>query len=93
MKILELRQQIDRNLEKLSVEQLVRVSDFLASLPSETEIVEPEDSHQPLTIRRATPIRRGKQAKDLLELAGTWVGDDVGECLEVVRQDRPLAQF
>jgi hypothetical protein len=94
---LELREQIDRDLDKLSVEQLGRVRDFLASLGLEKTGNGGEDSSTPnpsaRPIRRAAPIRRGFQAKDVLELAGTWVGDDLAECLESVRQDRSLAEF
>jgi hypothetical protein len=96
-KPLELRQQIERDLARLNAEQLAQVRDFLASLQLERTASEREDDLLTIaprhSMRRAAPIRRGFQAKDVLELAGTWVGDDLDECLEIVRQDRSMAQF
>ncbi|NJL89231.1 MAG: hypothetical protein HC916_05085 [Coleofasciculaceae cyanobacterium SM2_1_6] len=45
------------------------------------------------TLGKRLPIKRGKTGRNLLQLAGTWRGDDLEECLEVVRGDRSQAQF
>ena len=34
------------------------------------------------------PQLRGSTLGDLLQFAGTWEGDDIRECLQLVRQDR-----
>ena len=39
------------------------------------------------TLRTMAPIKRGKTGQDLLRLEGTWRGDDLEECLQVVRGD------
>jgi hypothetical protein len=38
-------------------------------------------------------IIRGSRAKDLLQFAGTWEGDDIRECLQSVHDNRmPLQE-
>jgi hypothetical protein len=39
------------------------------------------------------PILRGAKLGDLLEFAGTWVGDDLEACLETVYATRSQATF
>ncbi|HLP90024.1 MAG TPA: hypothetical protein VK184_15715 [Nostocaceae cyanobacterium] len=39
------------------------------------------------------PILRGSKAKDLLQFAGTWQGDDFEECLKLVYETRSEAEF
>lgn len=36
----------------------------------------------------AQPILRGSKAKDLIQFAGTWEGDDFEDCLGLVYQTR-----
>lgn len=45
------------------------------------------------TLRTMAPMKRGKTGQDLLKLVGTWRGDDLEECLQVVREARSQAQF
>jgi hypothetical protein len=45
--------------------------------------------HNPSTPpNRSEPIRRGAKLGDLLEFAGTWVGDDLQDCVETVYATR-----
>lgn len=39
------------------------------------------------------PILRGAKLEDLLQFAGTWAGDDLEECLEMVYATRSRAIF
>lgn len=39
------------------------------------------------------PILRGSKAKDLLQFAGTWQGDDFEECLQLVYDTRSQTEF
>ncbi|MFB8790732.1 MAG: hypothetical protein U7123_18230 [Potamolinea sp.] len=39
------------------------------------------------------PTLRGSKAKDLLQFAGTWQGDDFEECLQLVYDTRSQAEF
>jgi hypothetical protein len=54
--------------------------DFLANL-----------KHQPL--RRAAPIRLQATGQDLLQVAGTWQGDDMEECRQILQASRSQAEF
>jgi hypothetical protein len=39
------------------------------------------------------PFKRGGKLEDLLKFAGTWVGDDLQECLETVYATRSKTNF
>jgi hypothetical protein len=82
----ELRQKIEQQLAQLPPEQLSLVSDFLDSLQSKSTI-----SQRPL--RRLAPIKRGTKAGELLKCAGTWQGNDLEDCLRLVKETRSKAQF
>jgi hypothetical protein len=82
----ELRQKIEQQLAQLPPDQLSLVSDFLDSLSSKSTI-----SQRPL--RRLTPIKRGTKAGGLLKFAGTWQGNDLEDCLHLVKETRSKAQF
>ena len=83
---LEIRQKITQQLAQLPTDQLSLVSDFLDSLQNTNTI-----SQRPL--RRLAPIKRGNKAGDLLKFAGTWQGDDLEDCLQIVKETRSPAQF
>ncbi|MDF5715104.1 MAG: hypothetical protein PUP93_14775 [Rhizonema sp. NSF051] len=53
----------------------------------------PAESKTKPQLREATPIIRGSMAEDLLKFAGTWQGDDLYECLELVYETRSQAEF
>ncbi|MBW4633440.1 MAG: hypothetical protein KME30_16545 [Iphinoe sp. HA4291-MV1] len=85
----ELRQKIEQQLAQLPPEQLSLVSDFLDSLQSKStkSII----SQRPL--RRLAPIKRGTKAGELLKFAGSWQGNDLEDCLRLVKETRSKAQF
>jgi hypothetical protein len=80
-----LRQKIESQLDQLSPDKLTLVSSFLDSIQTATP-----DSP---TLRKLLPIKRGKQAKDLLKHTKTWQGDDLEDCLNFVRETRSESQF
>ena len=82
----ELRQKIEQQLAQLPPEQLSLVSDFLDSLQTKSTM-----SQRPL--RRLAPIKRGTKAGELLKFAGTWQGNDLEDCLRLVKETRSKAQF
>ncbi|GAA6616613.1 hypothetical protein [Scytonema sp. NUACC26] len=82
----ELRQKIEQQLAQLPPDQLSLVSDFLDSLSGKSAM-----SQRPL--RRLTPIKRGTKAGGLLKFAGTWQGNDLEDCLRLVKETRSQAQF
>lgn len=49
--------------------------------------------HQTPELPSGTPILRGAKLGDLLKFAGTWVGDDLEDCLETVYATRSQATF
>lgn len=86
MNAVELRQKISSQIDCLTPERLALVSEFLDSMQSLPLI-------NSSTLRIMAPIKRGKTGKDILKLVGTWRGNDLEECLQVVREDRSQAQF
>lgn len=63
MNTVQLRQNIESQLNQLSPERLAQVSEFLDSIQS----VEPIE---PSSLRKLSPIKRGKTAKICPNLAG-----------------------
>ncbi len=86
MNTTQLHQKIASQLNNLSPERLALVSDFLDSL----EAAEPPPVSP---VRKLPPLKRGKTAKDLLKVAGTWQGNDLEECLHSVYKTRSETQF
>ena len=82
----ELRQKIESQLDKLTPERLKLVSNFLDSIQTPKPIDSP-------SLRKLAPIKRGKTAQDLLKHTGKWLGEDIAECLNDVRETRSQAQF
>ena len=46
-----------------------------------------------IPVKDGEPILRGSKAKDLLQFAGTWQGDDFEKCLQLVYDTRSEAKF
>jgi hypothetical protein len=46
-----------------------------------------------LSSEDSEPILRDSKAKDLLEFAGTWQGEDFEDCLQLVYDTRSQAKF
>jgi hypothetical protein len=82
----QLRQKIETQLDHLSPERLDLVSNFLDSI----QTIEIIDSS---ILRKLSPIKRGKHAKDLLKHVATWQGDDLEACLDAVHETRSESQF
>lgn len=86
MNTTQLRQKIDHQLNSLSPQWLILISNFL-------------DSIQALTLKNDLPkpeltaIKRNKHAQDLLKYANTWQGDDLEACLDFVIETRSESQF
>jgi hypothetical protein len=86
MNTFQLSKKIKSQLNQLSPERLDLVSHFIDSIQT-TETV---DS---LTLHKLSPIKRGRNAKDLLRHAATWQGDDLENCLNIVREARSESHF
>lgn len=86
MNMIQLRQKIDHQLNSLSPQWLVLISNFLDSIQTLTTKSELPTSEQSI-------IKRNKQAKDLLKYANSWQGDDIEACLDFVIETRSESQF
>ncbi|MGK7958164.1 MAG: hypothetical protein AB4063_23345 [Crocosphaera sp.] len=86
MNVTELRQKIDHQLNNLSPEWLILISNFLDSIQALTTKGE-------LPKLEPTAIKRDKRAQDLLKYANTWQGDDLQECLDFVIETRSESKF
>ncbi|MBD2775020.1 hypothetical protein [Iningainema tapete] len=63
--------------------------------PSKSNSTTPVESPQEIKFptKEETPIIRGSTAGDLLKFAGTWLGDDFEECLQLVYDTRSKTKF
>ena len=86
MNMTQLRQKIDHQLNSLSPQWLVLISNFLDSIQTLTNAGEFPDTE-------LTSIKRNKHAQDLLKYANTWNGNDLEECLEFAVETRSETQF
>lgn len=66
---------------------LAETLDYLEYL--KTRKIKPVD----ISHKDEEPILRGSKAKDLLQFAGTWQGNDFEECLQLVYDTRSQAEF
>jgi hypothetical protein len=89
MEKLPIRQHIDVVLDQLSPTQLSVVADFVDFLKTQTE----QDFKAGRILLSEESSLQGSTAKDLLEFAGTWEGDDLRECLQIVSESRALLKF
>jgi hypothetical protein len=76
----QIRQKIESQLDQLPPDRLALVSSFLDSIQTPAP-----DSPK---LRKLSPIKRGKQAKDLLKHTKIWQGGDLEDCLNFVRETR-----
>lgn len=73
------------------------LAEIIRSLTSEERSLLEAHLHStpaaPSPIPDSEPILRGSTAEDLLQFAGTWEGDDLEECLQLVYKTRSKAKF
>ncbi|MDJ1174329.1 hypothetical protein [Roseofilum capinflatum] len=86
MNVIQLRQKIDHQLNSLSPQWLILISNLLDSIQTLTAKGE-------LPKLEETTLKRNKCAQDLLKYANTWQGDDLEECLNFVIETRSKSQF
>lgn len=69
--------------EEASLDSLPKdnCTDESSHFPSKERTTKPEK-------KEAMPIFKGSKAEDLLKFAGTWQGNDFGECLQLVYETR-----
>lgn len=97
MNTFEIRQQITQSLENISPESLALVADFIESLQYKQHQATTEtktDSSETSPVKTTdTPTLSGTTLDDLLKFAGTWEGDDIRECLQLVHETRAQLEF
>ncbi|WP_243147022.1 DUF2281 domain-containing protein [Scytonema sp. UIC 10036] len=102
MNTVESQQQIIQLLRRLSPENLAFVTEMVNFLiykqNQEMKSVQANSSDTPLTeTQNGTDVSHTKLGSstlgDLLELAGTWEGDDIQECLQLVHESRASLEF
>ncbi len=70
---------------------LEQTLDYLEYLKTKINASAIKSSSIPL--KDGEPILRGSKAKDLLQFAGTWQGDDFEKCLQLVYDTRSESEF
>jgi hypothetical protein len=93
MKMIEIRQNIHQKIDQLSLEQLALMMEFLEflefkSAASHTSAVLTTSLNQ-----SGDPVLTGSTIADLLQVAGTWKGNDFEDCLQSVYEARLPAEF
>ena len=93
MTTIEIRQSIHQQIDRLSSEQLALMIEFL-------EFLQFKSAKSPSSAILSTslelsgePILTGSKIADLLQVAGTWHGNDFEECLQSVYEARLPAEF
>ncbi|CCQ64675.1 hypothetical protein CWATWH0402_4487 [Crocosphaera watsonii WH 0402] len=74
---MDLQQQITEELSTITVDNLKIIAEFVKFIKQKQEI----DLLEPINYRRAS-------GSSILSHAGTWEGDDLEECLELMYQTR-----
>ncbi|MEE3715706.1 DUF2281 domain-containing protein [Tumidithrix elongata RA019] len=97
MNTVEVRQKIDRNLNRLPPEKLALIADFIEFLS-----LKESDSLQDASRRESVPEKAianldkpstGASILEHLKKIGSWHGDDFEECLQMVYATRSKAKF
>ncbi len=70
---------------------LEQTLDYLEYL--KTKINDSPIKSSSIPLQDGEPILRGSKAKDLLQFAGTWQGDDFEKCLQLVYDTRSESEF
>ncbi len=81
------RELLVQEIESLPPELLTEALDFIRFIKASHL----QRQSQPETKSGADALR-GSKAKDLLEFAGSWSGDDLRECLQLVHDTRQPLQ-
>lgn len=81
---MSIKEQIAQELETLSEPLLQEVLDFVQFVQAKHQKIKPVTAEHTLT---------GSTAEDLLEFVGSWEGEDIRECLELVHENRMPLEF
>jgi hypothetical protein len=79
MNTIELRQQIEKNLSEISPDNLKIIAEFIEFIKGKQEST--QAAPEAITYKPAS-------GRSLLRHAGTWVGDDLEDCLQLVYETR-----
>lgn len=70
---------------------LEQILDYLEYL--KTKAATSHTQSNTIPVQEGEPILRRSKAKDLLKFAGTWLGEDFKECLQLVYNTRSQTEF
>ena len=94
MNALEIRQKLHEQIDQLPSDLLIVAAEFLAFLKSrsadDTSLLA---SSSVAEAASGEAVLTGSTGADLLQFAGTWQGDDLEDCLEIVYETRSPAEF
>lgn len=79
MNPVELRQKIEKNLSEMSSDSLKVIAEFVEFIKNKQEKTKP--ASETITYKPAS-------GRSILRHAGTWVGDDLEDCLQLVYETR-----
>jgi hypothetical protein len=86
-----IKEQLIAAIENTPEPILEQTLDYLEYLKTKTNASAIKSSSIP--VQDGEPILRGSKAKDLLQFAGTWQGDDFEKCFQLVYDTRSEAEF
>ena len=80
MNNIDLRQQIEKNLLEISPDNLKIIADFVEFIKEKQETTQSNSS--------VKVVDKSASGRSILSHAGTWVGNDLEDCLELVYKTR-----
>ena len=75
MNTIELRQQIEQNLSEISPDNLKIIAEFVEFI---------KDKQERIQLTSSSITYKPASGRSILRHAGTWVGDDLEDCLQLV---------
>ena len=85
-----IKEQITQELEKLPEPLLQEILYFVQFLQAKHQLFANDQPEQSLV---AEHTLTGSTAQDLLEFVGSWEGEDIRECLQLVHSSRMPLEF
>ena len=93
MTTIEIRQIIHQKIDRLSSEQLALMMEFLEFLQFKSAKSNASATLTTSLEQSGEPVLTGSTIADLLQVAGTWKGNDFEKCLQSVYDARLPAEF
>lgn len=90
----DIRKQLHQQVDQMPSNLLMLASEFLTFLKYRDAKGDSSLESSPVSDAiSGEPVANGSTGADLLQFAGTWQGNDLEDCLEMVYETRSSAEF